>query len=83
MNWQNSLKVALLQKDLKELEYLIYNMPQFDNIDDLELVNSLMLEAKVLFEEEKKKTSKSMSELRKTKSLLAQENRDSKLNLVF
>lgn len=85
MNYLNSLKVALLLKDLKLLEELMYSMPDFSSLDELRLASSLMQEARVLFECEKEKSSKTLKELKRTKALLnsSKDNRHQTLDLTL
>jgi hypothetical protein len=62
--WMNEFKVALIQKDVKTLDTLILEMPQFETLDEMQEAFYLMNHAKDLLENLKNETAITMKKIK-------------------
>jgi hypothetical protein len=60
----NEFKVALIQKDVKTLDTLILEMPQFETLDEMQEAFYLMNHAKDLLENLKNETAITMKKIK-------------------
>ncbi len=63
--WLTSLKVAIVEKNVQNLEKLINGMPKFDNIKDMESASYLLREAAELIYTLQDETKITMKKIKK------------------
>jgi hypothetical protein len=64
--WLSDLKKALILQELDTLEYLIFNMPSFDSLEDIEQATYLLQSTKILLEAERSSTLHSLGQIKST-----------------
>lgn len=62
--WMNEFKVALIEKNVKALDTLILQMPQFETLDEMEEAFYLMNHARELLENLKNDTARTMKKIK-------------------
>ncbi len=60
----NELKVAVINEDLKKLEYLSNQNPQFDSLEEAQEIQSFLKKAVDLLQKEKKRLSIDMKKIK-------------------
>ena len=83
MNWVNSLKIAIIKRDILEIGELTKNIPEFDDIEEMRCVADLILEAKKIVEDERSKLLKALEDTKKARNFLLQEQNNKRFNAVF
>ncbi|MDE6885672.1 MAG: hypothetical protein K2P17_01325 [Helicobacteraceae bacterium] len=72
MTWLNSLKIAIVNKNTQKALYLIENLPNFDNIDDLICARELVAQLAKELENEKNTLKEAMQKIKQTKRFLGE-----------
>jgi len=82
--WLNQLKIAIVEKNVDAINYLMVNLPQLDNLADAEQALYLTNEAEKLVLNLKDETAKSMTQMKKNIDFLksTQAPRSSKLDIT-
>ncbi|QOP40328.1 MULTISPECIES: hypothetical protein [Sulfurimonas] len=75
--WLNELKVAIIQKDVAQLEKLLDETPQLEKKEDIESAIYLFKAAIELLETLKSETATSMKQIKKNIDFLNSTKRDS------
>lgn len=68
--WLTKLKIAVVEKNVKLLEELMSDIPEFDNIEDIKEASYLIQEAISRMNDLKDKTSDSMKQIKKNINFL-------------
>ena len=68
--WITKLKIALVQKDVDQMEQLIESTPKFDNVEDAKTAMHLLREATELVYKLQDETENSMKQLKKNLDFL-------------
>jgi hypothetical protein len=63
--WFNQLKIAIIEKNIDNIDQLLRDMPTFDNVDDMKSAQALLEEGLILLHTLKDETSSSMKLLQK------------------
>ncbi|SFV54709.1 hypothetical protein MNB_SM-6-885 [hydrothermal vent metagenome] len=63
--WLKELKIAVVQKDVEQVEKLLEDIPSFDNPEEIEEALYLLKEAKSIIEKLKDDTAESMAQMKK------------------
>ncbi len=71
MTWTNSLKIAIIEKDIQGISKLIKTLPQFTELDKAKEALSLVSTAIELVDTEKQKILETMQKIKKTKEFLS------------
>jgi hypothetical protein len=82
--WSNEFKVALITKNIKELDKLILEMPQFETLNEMQEAFYLLNHAKELLKTLKDETAQSMKKIKDTIRYLelTQPNNIQKLDII-
>jgi hypothetical protein len=64
--WNNEFKLAILNKDTKQIDLLLTQMPQFETLEEMQEAFYLMNHARELLEGLKDETAKSMKKIKET-----------------
>jgi len=82
--WVNQLKIAIVQKDMKLLDSLLSDIPQFNNAKDIETAQYLLREATNLVVSLKNETGKTMIQVKKNIDFLnsTQTHKSTKLDII-
>ena len=70
MSFLNDLKIAVINRDLETLKKLSSFEPDFKSIEEANEMLKYIVEAKKILEEEKKKLSSEMQDIKKFKSFI-------------
>ena len=68
--WLNKLKIAIIEKNTKDIDLLVETMPMFDDIEDMQSAAHLLKEANILMMTLKDETADSLSKIKKTKDFM-------------
>ena len=71
MTWTNSLKIAIIEKDIQSISRLTKTLPQFTELDKAKEALSLVSTAIELVDTEKQKILETMQKIKKTKEFLS------------
>ena len=71
MFWINSLKVAIIEKDIQSISDITSSLPKFYNLREAEEALSLIREAIKIVETQKNETLSIMNKIKQTKFFLA------------
>jgi len=63
MRWDKSFKKALVKEDVKTIDKLLGQMPEFDNIEDMRTAYTLIDQVKKRFENKQLFIQKKMNEM--------------------
>ena len=63
MRWDKSFKKALVKEDVKTIDKLLGQMPEFDNIEDMRTAYTLIDQVKRRFENKQLFIQKKMNEM--------------------
>jgi len=63
--WLKELKIAVVQKDVEQVEKLLEDIPSLDNIQEIKEAVYLLEEAKSIVQDLKNDTAKSMAQMKK------------------
>ncbi len=83
MQWLNDFKIAIIEEDIKNLKELIFNMPDFENVEDMKNAFSLINEAKTLIEKKQTDIKHDMNKIQKSKKFLAEETKKGSYEFFF
>lgn len=83
--WLTKLKTALVLEDIEQLSSLLDEMPQFENIEQMEEASYLLIQTKSLIEKNKTETAQALIQLKNNLNFLksTQLEPPSSLNLKF
>lgn len=81
MNWLNSLKIAIVEKNIDRIEELMGTMPEFESVDDMKSASALLEESMIIVQGERLDLSKKMIELKKSKKFLQADINQNSLNI--
>jgi len=70
MDWLNSLKVAIITKDVKKISTLINEMPKFKDVKQMKEAQHLIKEAYLLISTLKEETLKQINQIKKNINFL-------------
>ena len=81
--WLTQLKTALILEDIEKLSSLLEEMPQFENIEQMEEASYLLIQTKALIEKNKADTAQILLQLKNSQNFLksTQAELPSSLNL--
>ena len=65
MDWLNSLKVALVTKNEKQLIELVETMPIFDDLKDIETASYLLNQTQIYFQTQKDQLAQAITKTKK------------------
>ena len=71
MTWTNSLKIAVIEKDIQSISELIKTLPQFTDLDKAKEALSLVSTAIEIVDTEKQKILETIQKIKKTKVFLS------------
>ena len=71
MKWLNSLKVAIIEENIDQIEALTSELPDFDSKQRAEEALALISEAINIVSDHKSKTLVAMNKIKQTKAFLA------------
>ena len=82
--WLNQLKIAIVQKDVQHLESLLNDIPQLEDLKEIENALYLLQEASNLIQSLKDETASSMKQIKKNIDFLnsAQADRSAKFDII-
>ncbi len=64
--WNNEFKLAILNKDTKQIDLLLTQMPKFETLEEMQEAFYLFNHARELLEGLKDETAKSMKKIKET-----------------
>jgi len=68
--WINQLKIAIVEKNEERIEELIYELPQFDSLEQMEEAAYMMQEAHTLLTKEKETLATKLLKIKKQKEFI-------------
>ena len=68
--WIKKIQIAIIEKNIGELEKLVSSMPEFDNVQDMESAMYILREAAELVYTLKDETALAMSQIKKNINFL-------------
>ena len=71
MKWLNSLKIAIIEENITQIETLASNLPEFDSKQKAEEALALISEAINIVSDHRSKTLLAMNKIKQTKAFLA------------
>ena len=82
--WLNQLKIAVVQKDVEQLEKLLDDLPKLDDAKEIEEALYLLHEATNILQNLKDKTAASMAQMKKNIDFLnsTEANRTAKFDII-
>jgi hypothetical protein len=69
-SWQQELKLSIVSSSFATIEKLLQNIPQEQELEELQVTHALMGEAIELFEKEQQRLQKSMQNIKNSKQFL-------------
>jgi hypothetical protein len=83
--WLTKLKTALILEDFESLSALLYEMPQFETLQEMEEASYLLAQSKLSLEKNKAQTAHILQQLKNSLNFLksTQTEPPSSLNLKF
>jgi hypothetical protein len=83
--WLTKLKTALVLEEINRLSSLLDEIPQFDRLEQMEEAAYLLMQCKILLEQNKKQSAQALLQLKNTLDFLksTQTQPPSSLNLKF
>jgi hypothetical protein len=70
MTWLNSLKIAIIEENITQIDTLVTKLPDFESKDRAKEALALISESIKIVNLHKSKTLESMNKLKKTKAFL-------------
>lgn len=70
MNWHNELKVALINKDSARADFLIENLPRFQNLEEMLQAKELISQLIDFLESQKQETKDQMIKIKAAKEFI-------------
>ncbi len=64
--WINEFKLSIINKDIKQVDLLITQMPEFETLEEMQEAFYLFNHARELLEGLKEETAKSMKKIKET-----------------
>ena len=74
MSWIETFTIAIVEENHTKIGKLIYEMPEFKDINEAKCARALIKEALHLMETEKNKTQDSMEKLKRTRAFITSAN---------
>ena len=68
--WKDKFKIAVIHKDIENIDKLLKNIPEFENIDEMREVQYLIKEATSLLQNLKTKTATTIKSIENNLSFL-------------
>ena len=83
--WLNQLKIAIIEKNIEQIEELMQNVPQLSRAKDIDAAICLIDEAKNLVTQLRDETQASMIQMKKNIDFLkvTQENKTSSFDITL
>jgi len=76
MEYLNSLKVAVINKDLDKLKEVVNMQPVFNSLDEAKEIQAYLNEAVKILKEEKEKLSKEMKKIKNLQKFNEQKDQE-------
>ncbi len=70
MSWTKAFKIAIIEENIQEIGKLITVLPSFNSVDEMQEVASLIQEAVLIVEKERKEVLNTMQSIKKTQQFL-------------
>lgn len=83
MKWLETFKIALIEEDIKTIDTLLKEIPEFKKIEDMRTAYSLIGEAKKKFENEQKNIQIQMNKMQQAKKFLTLKEHESSFDEVY
>jgi len=83
LKWHERLKLSIIEKDYKKLESLLDDMPEFEDMEDLNYTLNLIDEARNTISIEKDEMLKEMQKIQKAKKFTVTHEREKSLDMSF
>jgi uncharacterized protein YukE len=83
MKWLKSFKIALIEEDIKAVDTLLTEIPEFKKIEDMRSAYTLIGEAKKKFEDEQLIIQQKMNKMQQAKKFLTANVRESSFDEVY
>jgi hypothetical protein len=82
--WLTNLQIAIVEKNTKQIQKLVSEMPDFKNVDEMKSAASLVKEALKLLHTLKDETAQTIKKLKKHKDFLnsAQADKTAKFDIT-
>ncbi|MBP1679894.1 MAG: hypothetical protein H6Q35_233 [Proteobacteria bacterium] len=74
MSWIENFTIAIVEEHHAKIGKLIYEMPEFKDINEAKCARALIKEALNVMEKEKHKTQDAMEKLKKTRAFITSAN---------
>ncbi len=81
--WLKAFKIALIEEDLKSIDTLLSEIPEFKKIEDMRNAYTLIGEAKKKFEDEQMIIQQKMNKMQQAKKFLNVNVREANLDEVY
>jgi len=81
--WLDLFKIASIEEDIKAVEKLLKEIPEFKKIEDMKSAYALINDTKKKFEKKKLETKEKMNKVQKAKKFLNQREDASKFDEVY
>jgi len=82
LKWLDSLKLSVIERDYEKLESLLFDMPEFEDMEDLQKAINLIEEARNIVSIEKDEMLKQMQKIQKAKKFTTYK-REKTLDMSF
>ncbi len=83
MKWLKSFKIALIEEDIKTVDTLLSQIPEFKKIEDMRTAYTLIGEAKKRFEDEQSNIQNKMNKMQQAKKFLTVNTRKPSFDEVY
>ncbi len=71
MTWINSLKVAIIEEDIKSISKILKELPKFQDLDEAQKALSLIQTATILAKKRRGEILETMNKIKQTKKFLS------------
>ncbi len=83
MKWLKLFKIALIEEDIKGIDTLLSEIPEFKKIEDMRSAYTLIGEAKKKFEDEQSIIQQKMNKMQQAKKFLTIKEHESRFDEVY
>lgn len=83
MKWLREFKIALIEDDVKGIDTLLLDIPEFKKIEDMRSAYTLIGEAKRKFESEQSIIQQKMNKMQQAKKFLTIKDNESRFDEVY
>lgn len=83
MKWLESFKIALIEENIKAVDALLSDIPDFKKIEEMREAYTLIGEAKKKFEDEQMIIQQKMNKMQQTKKYLTTNVHESRFDEVY